>query len=155
MKHAAAASGLGADLYDAFHRGRSGPGGWWLLDEPELHLGQDVLVPDIAGWRRDRMPALPDTTAIQLAPDWACEVLSPSTARVDLVKKLPKYAQSEVGHAWILNPAQQTLEVYRRQGAQWLLISSHAGDDKVRAEPFEAVELELGALWLGVESPNP
>lgn len=146
-QHAVAASVLGADLVDSFHRGRSGPGGWWILHEPELHLEANALVPDLAGWRRERMSELPATAAFELPPDWICEILSPATARLDLVRKLPKYAAAGVPHAWILNPAQQTLEVYRLADARWLLLYAFSGDDRVRAEPFEAVELDLAAVW--------
>ncbi|MBF5044760.1 Uma2 family endonuclease [Aggregicoccus sp. 17bor-14] len=147
-RHAIAASALGGELFGPFHRGRNGPGGWWLLDEPELHLGPDVLVPDLAGWRRERMPRVPEVTFFTLAPDWICEVLSPSTAKVDLVRKLPKYAQAGVRHAWIVDPVIRALEVFRLEQGHWLLLSAYAGDERVRAAPFEAIELELEALWL-------
>src|SRR6187402_3256932 len=96
--HARASSSLGGELYGPFDRGRGGPGGWIILDEPELHLLGHVLVPDLAGWRRERMPELPDAKAFELAPDWACEVLSPSTAKVDRADKVPIYAQAGVSH---------------------------------------------------------
>lgn len=147
-RHANAASSVTADLHGAFQRGRGGPGGWWILIEPELHLAADVLVPDLAGWRRDRMPAIPDVAAFDLAPDWVCEVLSPATARLDRIKKLPIYARHGVGHAWLIDPLAKTLEVYRLQDGLWLRIGAHEGDDRVRAEPFDAVEIEIGAWWL-------
>jgi Uma2 family endonuclease len=136
-----------------FHRGRGGPGGWWIVDEPELHFGQNVLVPDLAGWRRERMPQMPDAPYFELAPDWVCEVLSPSTAKLDVVLKLPRYARAGVKHAWIVDPMNRLLEVFRQEHEQWVLVSTFGGDDKVRAEPFEAVELELAELWL--EEPPP
>lgn len=142
------ASTLGMDIGSSFQRGRGGPGGWWILDEPELHLDSDVLVPDLAGWRRERMPTLPRVPFIDLAPDWVCEVVSPSTARLDRTGKLPIYARATVAHAWLLDPDARTLEVFRRDGGHWVLLSTHAGDEQGRAEPFAAVELELGALWL-------
>jgi Uma2 family endonuclease len=111
--HARAASSLGAELYGPFDRGRGGPGGWIILDEPELHLHGDVLVPDIAGWRRERMPALPQASAFELAPDWVCEILSPSTASVDRTEKLPIYGSERVGDVWLVDPLIQTLEVLR------------------------------------------
>src|SRR5512145_528259 len=111
--HALVASSLGADLHGPFHRGRGGPGGWILLGEPELHLKGDMLVPDIAGWRRERMPALPQTSAFELAPDWACEVLSPSTAAVDRTVKVPLYAREGVTHVWLIEPMAKTLEALR------------------------------------------
>lgn len=147
-RHALVASTLGADLASPYQRGRGGPGGWWLLDEPELHLLGHVLVPNLAGWRRERMPQVPDVAWFDLAPDWVCEVLSPSTARLDRVEKLPIYAEAGVAFVWIVDPVERTLEVYRRDGAHWLLLASHADDARVRAVPFDAIELELDALWL-------
>jgi len=145
--HASASSNIGYDVLGPFHRGRGGPGGWWILDEPELPLAEDVLVPDLAGWRRERMPALPDTAWFELAPDWVCEVLSPSTSRLDRVGKLPRYAAANVGHAWLVDPVAQTLEVYRRVDAAWLLVGTYGGDATVRAEPFDAVAMELSGWW--------
>lgn len=146
-RHAAAASALGAELGPPFARGRGGPGGWVILDEPELHIVGQILVPDLAGWRRERMPEIPDVVYFELSPDWACEVLSPSTAALDRTRKLRHYAHAGVGHAWLVDPTAQTLEVYRRQGEDWLLTYSAAGDVKVRAEPFDPVEIDLGSLW--------
>jgi Uma2 family endonuclease len=145
--HALATSVLGSELGPPFHRGRGGPGGWWILDEPELHMGADVLVPDLAGWRRERLPAIPDAAFFTLAPDWACEVLSPSTERLDRVRKLPVYARESVKHVWLVNPTARTLEVLRLEGGRWVVAATHGGDDPVRAEPFDAIELDMGALW--------
>jgi Uma2 family endonuclease len=150
--HAAAATTLGEELGPPFKRGRGGPGGWILLDEPELHLGQDILVPDLAGWRRERMPALVDDVPyFTLAPDWVCEVLSPRTARIDRVRKIPIYAREGVTHAWLLDPREHTLEVLRREGPRWLIADTYGGDARVRAEPFDAIELDLGVLWADVQ----
>ena len=148
------ASSLGILLGGPFQFGRGGPGGWWLLDEPELHLGSDVLVPDLAGWRKERMPQVPDEAFFELVPDWVCEVLSPSTARLDWVAKLPRYAKAGVRHTWVVDPRLRTLQVYRLEHERWVLLSTHTREDTVRAEPFEALALELGALWLG-EQPEP
>ncbi len=148
ISHQRVASATGAELYDPFDRGRRGPGGWWIVDEPEIHLGEDILVPDIAGWRRKRLPVLPKDLYFTLAPDWVCEVLSPSTARFDRIKKLPVYAREAVSHVWLLDPALETLEVFRLNGQQWLLVLTAGGDDVVRAEPFDAIELELGTFWI-------
>ncbi|HVG61937.1 MAG TPA: Uma2 family endonuclease [Hyalangium sp.] len=153
-RHAKVASVLGMDLGNPFQRGRGGPGGWWIVDEPELHFGKDVLVPDLAGWRRERMPQIPDVASFTLAPDWICEVLSPSTAKLDLVRKLPRYARAAVEYAWVIDPVNQTLEVFHQERERWVLVAAFVGDDRVRAEPFDAVELELGALWLE-EPPSP
>ena len=145
--HALAASTLGMDLGSPFHRGRGGPGGWWILDEPELHLGPDILVPDLAGWRRERMPTLPSEAYFEHAPDWLCEVLSPSTETRDRTAKLDIYGRAEVGWVWLLNPERQLLEIYERHEQRWLLHATHHGEAKVRAKPFDAIELELAALW--------
>lgn len=144
--HARAASELGVELGGPFGKGRGGPGGWLFLDEPELHLVGQVVVPDLAGWRRERMPELPHAPALELAPDWICEVLSPSTESFDRAKKLPVYAQAGVKHAWLVDPGLKTLEVFRLAGANWTLVGTLT-EEKVRAEPFEAIELELAALW--------
>jgi Uma2 family endonuclease len=120
------------------------------LIEPEIHLGADILVPDYAGWRRERMPFVTDTPYFTLAPDWICEVLSPSTERMDRADKLPIYAREGVGYAWLVNPLQRTLEVLRIESGRWLTLAVHCDDALVRAEPFDAIELELGALWADV-----
>jgi Uma2 family endonuclease len=146
-RHALATSALGSELGPPFHRGRGGPGGWWIIDEPELHFGDDIVVPDLAGWRRDRLPEFPDTPAFTLAPDWACEVVSPSTERLDRAKKMPVYAAAGVPHLWLVNPTARTVEVYRMADGRWLLLATHEGAQQVRAEPFEAVELDLAPLW--------
>jgi Uma2 family endonuclease len=148
--HAQVTSAVNQDLGPFSRRPGSsgGPGGWWILFEPELHLGADILVPDLAGWRRERMPVLADEPYSELAPDWICEVVSPSTARVDRVRKMPTYARERVSHLWLIHPGLQTLEVYRLEGQQWVVASSHVGADSVRAEPFEAVELDMSRWWL-------
>jgi Uma2 family endonuclease len=146
-RHAVASSGLGTDLGGPFDRGRGGPGGWWILDEPELHLGNDVVVPDLAGWRRARLPEMPAEAFFTLAPDWVCETLSPSTERIDRGKKLAIYAREKVAHLWLLNPIAETLEAYRLEHEHWLLLVTHAGDVSARIEPFDALELELWRLW--------
>ena len=146
-RHAAASSGLGGALHGPFDKGRGGPGGWRILDEPELHLGRDIVVPDIAGWRRERLPHLPDEAYFTVAPDWICEVVSPSTAAFDRVKKLAVYARERVSHAWLVDPLAQTIEVLRLESGRWSIISTCAGVDVVRAEPFEAIELDLTLLW--------
>jgi Uma2 family endonuclease len=147
LPHAVAHSALNSELGAPFQFGRGGPGGWWILVEPELHLKADVLVPDVAGWRRGRLASVPDAPAMTLAPDWVCEILSPSTERMDRVKKLPAYARHGVGHAWLINPTTRTLEVFRRDGGSWVLAATHADDAVVRAEPFDAIEIDLLHLW--------
>jgi Uma2 family endonuclease len=145
--HANSTSVLCSELGGPFHRGRNGPGGWWILVEPELHFGADVLVPDIAGWRREKLAALPSTAYFTQAPDWVCEVLSPSTETIDRAKKLGRYARAGVAHTWLVNPLLKTLEVLALADGRWSLAATHEGDVKVRTEPFDAIELELGALW--------
>jgi Uma2 family endonuclease len=145
--HASVSSVLGEELGPPFRRGRGGPGGWLILDEPELHLAADVLVPDLAGWRRERLPVVPDQPALSLAPDWVCEVLSPSTAVFDRRDKLPVYARERVTQVWFIDPAARLLEVLRLDGTSYRIAGAFAGDDGVRAEPFDAIELPLGALW--------
>jgi Uma2 family endonuclease len=147
IPHARAASRLGMDLGGPFDRGRGGPGGWVILFEPELHLRDDVIVPDFAGWRRTRMPEMPTGAAFELASDWVCEVLSPSTASVDRIVKMSIYAREGVGHVWLLHPIDRTLEAYRLEGGRWVVVGTWGGDAKARIEPFDAVELELAALW--------
>jgi len=145
--HVRAASRLGMDLGGPFDRGKGGPGGWVILDEPELHIVEQVLVPDLAGWRRERMPEMPDAAYVELAPDWLCEVLSPATARIDRARKMGHYARAGVRHLWLVDPGATTLEIYRLDGEGWRLVHTHAGEAMIRAEPFDAVELDLGALW--------
>jgi Uma2 family endonuclease len=121
-----------------------------LLFEPELHLrGGHVLVPDFAGWRRERMPQLPQAAAFEVAPDWACEVLSPSTEATDRADKMPLYASEGVGHLWLVDPLARTLEAYRLEAMNWVLLGTWRDAARVRVEPFEAIELELEALWDG------
>ena len=149
--HARAASGIGSVLWGAFDRPCNGPGqpgGWWILFEPELHLGADVVVPDVAGWRREKMPVLPNVAAFTQAPDWACEVVSPATAGADRVRKMRIYARESVGHLWLVDPLAKTLEAYRLEGARWVVVGTHGGSERVRAEPFEAIELDIDRWWL-------
>ena len=145
--HAVASSYLGGELTGPFGKGRGGPGGWWILDEPELHLGEDVLVPDLAGWRRERMAELPDTAYFTLAPDWVCEVLSASTRKLDLHEKRPVYAREEVPYLWLVDPADRTLEAFELHDGQWLLIASAKDDEPVSIRPFDAITFNLADLW--------
>jgi Uma2 family endonuclease len=147
MPHTLLTTELASELLGPFHRGHGGPGGWRILFEPELHLGGDVLVPDFGGWRRARLPKAPTGAALTLAPDWACEILSPSTEARDRASKLPIYAREGVSHVWLLDPELRTLEVFRLEGAHYVLLATHAGDARVRVEPFHAIELELKSLW--------
>lgn len=151
LPHARATSVMGSDLGGPFDRppgGPGGPGGWWILDEPERHLGPDVVVPDLAAWRRERVARLPNAAFFDVAPDWACEVVSPATAGADRVRKMRIYARESVAHLWLVEPLARTLEVYRLENGRWVVAGTHGGSERVRAEPFEAVELELLRWWL-------
>jgi Uma2 family endonuclease len=158
--HTEAASDLVGFLHAPFRRGIGGPGGWVILVEPKVRLGADLLVPDLAGWRRERFVS-PPKGPYTVAPDWICEVLSPSTERDDRVRKLPIYAREGIAHAWLLDPELRTLEVLRLHEGSWLIAAVYEGSDKVRAEPFEAIEMDLGLIWgsgdggEGAESPSP
>jgi len=150
-RHALASSSLGIAIGGAFGREPGHPphpGGWWILFEPELHLGSDVVVPDVAGWRRDRLPHIPDEPWFELAPNWICETLSPATARIDRTRKLALYAREGVSHAWLIDPPARMLEVLELDRGRWVIASSHGGNDVVRAAPFAAIELELARLWV-------
>lgn len=146
--HARAASALGARLFHSFDDGVGGPGGWWIVDEPELHLGPDVFVPDLAGWRRDRVPEFPDAGRCEIAPDWLCEILSPGSTVLDRVYKLPLYARQRIAYAWIVDPVARTIEAYRLEGYHYSLVAAVEGEEPARIEPFDAIELPLRALWL-------
>jgi Uma2 family endonuclease len=152
-RHSAVASALGEELGPPFKRGRGGPGGWLLLYEPELHLSQDVVVPDFAGWRRERLSRIGAEAFFVIRPDWVCEVLSPSTEKRDRAVKLSIYARERIGHAWLVNPEQRTLEVLRLVSDKWLTVAVHHDDQRVRAEPFDAIELDLAILWSDLEPP--
>jgi Uma2 family endonuclease len=148
-RHARATTKLGTQLDPEFDGPvRGNRGGWWLLFEPELHFGKNVLVPAIAGWRRERMPQMPDVAAFTLAPDWLCETLSPSTARLDRERKLAVYAREGVGHCWLLDPVARRLEVYRLEDGRWTLASTHMGDAPIEAEPFASLPLQPSTWWL-------
>jgi len=146
--HAHTAALLNGALTPPFDRGRGGPGGWVILSEPELHLQADVLVPDLAGWRRERLPSVPDVPFLTLPPDWICEILSPSTARTDRLHKLPIYSREGIAHVWLIDPVQRTLEALRLERGHWTLVATHGGqEDLVVVEPFEAIPLELSGIW--------
>ena len=148
--HARAASVAGMVIGNPYDLGHGGPGGWWILFEPELHFTPNIVVPDIAGWRRERMPEIPSDHRFRVAPDWVCEVISPSSASTDRIRKLRIYARAGVQYAWIIDPLSTSLEVYRNVNDTWSLVqgfSAEEGDKLVRAEPFADIELDLTAMW--------
>lgn len=154
--HARAASVISRDLgpFDGRPGSPGAPGGWWILFEPELHLGADVLVPDLAAWRLERMPAVPDVPAFTLAPDWICEVVSPSTGRLDRTKKLAVYAREGVAHTWLVDPLQRTFEIYRLEGGRWVVAATYGGTDVVATpEPFAGRTLDLSRWWIEATAP--
>jgi len=148
-RHANAAGRMGRALGGFFDPDDEDPGGWVILPEPELHLGPrpDILVPDIAGWRRERLPKEPEEAAIRIAPDWVCEILSDRTRALDRGAKRRIYRREGVGHLWLCDPSTQLIEVYRLENGRWAELDTYEGDSKVRIEPFEAIEIDLGRLW--------
>ena len=152
--HTVAASRLGYVLGPPFDLGAGGPGGWIVLVEPELHLEDDIVVPDLAGWRRERLPEVPHRAYFTLAPDWICEVLSKSTAVNDRAEKLPIYARAGVRYAWLVDAIQRTLEVFRMSEGAWREVAVYRGDVRVRAQPFDAIEIDLAVLWEAI-APRP
>jgi Uma2 family endonuclease len=149
--HASVVSVLGMDIGSAYHRGRGGPGGWWIIDEPELHFVRDteVLVPDIAGWRRERMSNLPEDHRFEVVPDWVCEVLSPTTQKKDRVTKTRAYGRYGVAFLWLVDPFARILETYALADGQWTVTGLYQDHDEVSAAPFEAVRIALSDLWAG------
>jgi Uma2 family endonuclease len=146
-RHAAAASALQGVLTPPFQFERGGPGGWVFMDEPELHLGKHVVVPDVAGWRQERLAMLPDTAWVEVAPDWVCEVLSPSTERYDRGEKRRIYAEAGVGHVWHIDPVLRMLEVFELSEGKWLLLDVFHDDVEVKAAPFADPSFRLNLLW--------
>ncbi len=157
--HARAGTAIIQDLRDYDGPVRPGrPGGWWISYEPELHLGRDVLVPDLTGWRLEGLSELTDAAHWTQAPDWICEILSPRQESRDRVRKMPIYAREGVGYAWLVDPIERLVEVYRLVDGAWLLLGVHEGDAPVRLAPFEALELDLSRWWMptpAADSPGP
>jgi hypothetical protein len=150
----AAASALLGELRPPFHRGRGGPGGWLIVMETELHLGDDIVVPDLAGWRRDRLPILPYAAFNTVPPDWICEVLSRSTEKADRLEKMPLYAAYGVQYAWLVHPLRRSLEAFQLRNGEWAMIAVYHDTDRTRIEPFDAIELDLDILWADVALPT-
>lgn len=161
LRHGLTATSLSDELMAPFQKGRGGPGGWVFSVEPELHLGEHVVVPDIAGWRRERLPVIPETPFTDIAPDWICEVLSGSTETRDRSVKKRIYAEARIPYFWLIDPRLQLLEVFELRDGLWTDIGTWNSDDKVRALPFDAISFSLADLWpldppLGMnEDPTP
>jgi Uma2 family endonuclease len=152
QQHAKVASRIGMIIGSAYDLGEGGPGGWWVVDKPELHLDADILVPDLGGWRRDRMPEYPETSGCNIVPDWVCEVLAPTFGRVDRGRKAPAYARKNVEYLWLIDPLGEFIEVKHLKNGRWRDEGFFGGDDIVRAEPFADVEFNASTLWT---SPLP
>lgn len=146
-RHAAAHFQLGSELGGPFQKGRDGPGGWIFMTGPELHFGADVVVPDIAGWRRERMQKQPEKAYIELSPDWVCEILSPATAKLDRGPKRDIYGNAGVAHMWLLDPEERVLEAFQLTAGKWLLVGVATGSDDVRLPPFDAISFSLDVLF--------
>lgn len=145
--HTRVSSALGMDIGTPYDRGHGGPGGWWILFEPELHLDGQVLVPDLAGWRRERMPEIPGDHRFVVPPDWVCEVISPSSEGVDRGKKMRIYAEFSVAWLWLVDPLVRLIQVFTLIDTRWSLTSTFTGEDTVRAEPFPEAAIGLGSIW--------
>jgi Uma2 family endonuclease len=145
--HAAAHNALAYEVTGPYQKGRGGPGGWIFMTEPELHLGPHVLVPDIAGWRKERLPHLPSAPYVETPPDWVCELLSPSTENADRGPKRRIYGAFGVGHLWLLDAVARRLEVYELKNAKWVLFETFENDEQARAPPFDDIAISLADLW--------
>ncbi len=157
VRHVASSSAMGVHLGAAFglRRPIGGPGGWVILDEPELHLGGAVptdlvLAPDMAGWRRERLAEAPDAAALEMVPDWICEILSASTASHDRIRKMDWYGRVGVRWAWIVDADARSIEIYHHDGANWVFLGGVTGQDPARIQPFEAVEFDISEWWAPV-----
>ena len=147
-KHAKAAFSLSSELGPPYDLGRGGPGGWVFLMEPEIKFAENILVPDLAGWKKGRFPVSEEHNWISVPPDWVCEILSAGTLRLDKMKKMPLYARHGVPHLWLIDPAVKTLDVFRLESEKWVVAGFFTEKDVVRAEPFQEIEIELGHFWL-------
>lgn len=147
-KHVYATSALDKRIGPPYQFGEGGgPGGWIILIEPEIGFGENILVPDLAGWKEERYPQEEPHNWISVAPDWVCEVVSPATQRIDKIEKMPIYARHEVPYLWLINPVAKTLDVFRLKAGEWVVSGLYAEGAKMRAEPFIEIEINLDDLW--------
>jgi Uma2 family endonuclease len=146
-RHGLAANALGYEITGPFQEGRGGPGGWVFITEPELHLDPHVLVPDLAGWRRERMPSPPKGVGMTASPDWACEILSPSTAKLDREAKLPIHAAYGVGFVWLIDPERRFIDACQNVAGTWMLVGTATGASDVRLRPFEVNTFSMSDLF--------
>lgn len=146
-RHGNVSSSLSGFLFSPYRRGVGGPGGWWLIDEPEIHPENQVVVPDLAGWRREHLPRIPDAAYFMLAPDWVCEVLSPSSARYDRGAKQRIYADAAVAWYWIVDPLDRRLEVMENRDGRWAVVGMFTANETAIAQPFIEAPIPLLELW--------
>lgn len=155
-RHGFSANALGTAVTAPYQFGRGeGPGGWIIIPEPEIGLGEDILVPDLAGWRNERFPDEEPHNWISVPPDWICEILSPGTLRRDKIVKMPIYARYGVPYLWLLDPIARTLDTFRLQEGQWVVAGVYMEDDEVRTEPFKEITIHLSDLWLETHRKEP
>ena len=149
MRHQRTGTGIGGDLRGPFDLGRGGPGGWWIVAEPGIELPNDTkeISPDVAGWRRERMPEMPGDEPIRIVPDWVCEILSKTTRRHDQLVKMPYYAKVGVTYAWVVDLDARVLTAYRLEGGAWRVIGAYSDETEARIEPFDVVPLHVADWW--------
>jgi Uma2 family endonuclease len=146
-RHGGVSSYLGYELIGPYGRGRGGPGGWVFYDEPQLHLGEDVLIPDLAGWRKERLAGTADEPYFHVPPDWVCEILSPSTERLDRTRKRSIYARAGIPYLWLFDPEKRLIEAFALRGDVWSLVATASGAEAVRLPPFEAAVFPMDDLF--------
>ena len=148
-KHGYVAATLIEEVGPPYHRGRGGPGGWIFIVEPEIILGEHIIIPDVAGWKAERFPKEEEQNPISAVPDWVCEIISsPKGELYDRGEKMSIYAEYGVHHAWLINPAIRSLEAYRLESGRWSRLGVFGERKKVRVEPFQEIEFDLGDFWL-------
>ena len=147
-KHILISSNVGAELHGPFQKGKNGPGGWWILQEPEVHLtlNSEVVVPDLAGWKKERLPEIPDTHKFTVIPDWICEIFSPSTESIDKEIKMPLYAKYGVKYLWLIHPIKKSLQAFKLTNNEWILQGTFEGNDAISIEPFDSINIKLNDL---------